>query len=278
MTDPAILGVLAQKSSTTSPLSAAEIRAKVREGYSRAVPDPAAESIARSVGYSAAQLASLPPSANVGFGCGNPFASAQLEPGHTVLDLGSGAGVDVFLASVAVRRGGRAIGVEMTREMVARARECSRAGGAANAVFTQATIEELPLAAGSVDAVISNGVINYSPEKPRALREAHRVLRPGGRLVICDLAIREPVDPALRRTALSFLGFLGPAADYPAAVEAAGFRDVTVVSELEYGEIVLAGNEPFRTAALDSGASRDAIDAFLRTVTSLEIAATRRLG
>src|SRR5512136_1972222 len=194
------------------------VRQKVREGYGKIAqkggsccgPTPtccgsspvASEELAKHIGYSAEELSALPEGANMGLSCGNPNALAALQPGEVVLDLGAGGGFDVFIAGKKVGAKGRAIGVDMTPEMLAKARRniavYRERTGLDNVEFRLGEIEHLPLADASVDVVISNCVINLSPDKPQVWREIARVLRPGGRVAVSDLALLQPLPEAVR--------------------------------------------------------------------------------
>ncbi|MBN1886011.1 MAG: arsenite methyltransferase [Candidatus Krumholzibacteriota bacterium] len=193
----------------------------------------------RAVGYSAAELASIPEEAALGLGCGNPTALAGLREGEVALDLGSGAGIDAFLAAKRVGTTGRVIGVDMTEKMVERAREIVEKHGYGNVEFRLGTIEELPVDDASVDVVISNCVINLSVDKERCYREIHRVLRPGGRLLVSDLVTDGELPEDVRRSfdawAACIAGAL-PKDDYLGAIRQAGFAEVTIVSEKVYTE------------------------------------------
>jgi len=198
------------------------------------------------LGYTPEQAAAIPEGADLGLGCGNPIAHADVKTGETVLDLGCGAGIDVFLAAQKVGPQGRAIGVDMTAAMIERARAGARRGGATNVEFRLGEIEHLPVADASVDAVISNCVINLSPEKAQVFREAKRVLRPGGRLVVSDLVWERAVPDDVRARVDALCGCVAGASlkpDYLRLIEEAGFRDVEVVEEGRYAEPALAPAE-----------------------------------
>jgi arsenite methyltransferase len=173
-------------------------------------PPGAAEDLARRIGYSAEELAALPEGSNLGLSCGNPNALASLQPGETVLDLGSGAGFDLFIAGRKVGSEGRAIGVDMTPEMLAKARANLTAyrerAGMNNVEFRLGEIEHLPVADATVDAVISNCVINLSPDKPQVWREIARVLKPGGRVAVSDLALLKPLPEAVSEMVEALVG------------------------------------------------------------------------
>ncbi len=208
------------------------VRQKVREGYGRIAQQGGsccgsgpsccgsssadASTLARHIGYSPEELAALPDGANMGLSCGNPTAIASLKPGEVVLDLGAGGGFDVFVAGPKVGAAGRAIGVDMTPEMLAKAR-ANIAGyrertGLDNVEFRLGEIEHLPVADESVDVIISNCVINLSTDKPRVWREIARVLKPGGRVAVSDLALLRPLPPAVAAMAEALVGCVAGAA------------------------------------------------------------------
>jgi len=193
------------------------------------------EDVSRGIGYSDEELGSLPDEANLGLGCGNPTAIAGLGAGETVLDLGSGAGIDCFLASQRVGPTGRVIGVDMTPEMVERARASARSGGYGNVDFRLGEIEALPVSDASVDVIISNCVLNLSAAKGRALAEAYRVLKPGGRIVVSDMVSEVPV-PAVLEGDLDAVAACLPTyrERYLEEFRAAGFADVRITEEKPY--------------------------------------------
>jgi SAM-dependent methyltransferase len=209
----------------------------------------------RSLGYSAEDERQVPDGANLGLGCGNPTALAALRTGEVVLDLGAGAGFDCLLAARQVGPAGGVIGVDMTADMVSRARGNAAKVGATNVEFRLGEIEHLPVADASVDVILSNCVINLSPEKAAVFREAFRVLRPGGRLAISDVVATGPIPAALQDQAAALAGCVAGAApidDVRAMLEAAGFTDVEVQVAPHSAEVVgswLPGIEAFVASA-----------------------------
>jgi arsenite methyltransferase len=207
--------------------------------------DPASattvESKAREMGYSAAELAAVPDGANLGLGCGNPQAIAAMQPGETVVDLGSGAGFDCFLAARRVGATGRVIGVDMTHEMLARARGNAAKVGALNVEFRLGDIEHLPIGDNTADVILSNCVINLVPDKAQVFRDAFRVLKPGGRLAISDVVNIKPLTPDLAADRALMCGCIAGAAastDVEVWLQAAGFRDVRVTVKGESRDLV----------------------------------------
>ena len=192
--------------------------------------------VAEAFGYTAEELASIPAEANMGLSCGNPTATANLRPGEVVVDLGSGGGLDVFLAADKVGPTGRAIGIDMTPEMIelARRNALKTADGRAreNVEFHLATIDKLPLADASADVVISNCVINLAPDKSAVFREVARVLKPGGRLAVSDIALKQPLPAEISQNLLAYVGCVAgaiPVDEYRAGLLAAGFAHVEIV-------------------------------------------------
>ncbi|KPL13230.1 arsenite S-adenosylmethyltransferase [candidate division WOR_3 bacterium SM1_77] len=219
-----------------------EIKQIVRKSYAKAAkrtsccgPQPAKEGAccgdakSKNIGYNVQELESVPEGSDLGLGCGNPVAIASLKTGETVLDLGAGAGFDCFLAAKKVGQNGKVIGVDMTPEMIDRARENAQKGDYDNVEFRLGEIEHLPVADNSVDAVISNCVINLAPNKYDVMKEVYRVLKPGGRVAISDLALRGELPIKIRNNMAAYVSCVAGAIhvdEYKKAVVSAGFRDV----------------------------------------------------
>ncbi|MBK7599331.1 MAG: arsenite methyltransferase [Acidobacteria bacterium] len=192
------------------------------------------KAVAEAFGYSADELASIPAAANMGLSCGNPTATAHLREGEVVVDLGSGGGLDVFLAAAKVGPSGRAIGIDMTPEMIelARRNAAKHEGGAKNVEFHQAMIDDLPLPDSTVDCVISNCVINLAPDKKAVFREVARVLKPGGRLAVSDIALKRPLPPEIGADIMAYVGCIAGAIsieEYKQGLIDAGFSEVVIV-------------------------------------------------
>lgn len=190
------------------------------------------KAVAEAFGYTPEELASIPAEANMGLSCGNPTATAGLRPGETVVDLGSGGGLDVFLAARKVGPTGKAIGIDMTPEMLDLARRNADKTWLTNVEFHQATIDRLPLPDASVDCVISNCVINLAPDKAAVFREIVRVLKPGGRLAVSDIALKRDLPPELGDDLMAYVGCIAgaiPIEDYRRGLIEAGFAHVEVI-------------------------------------------------
>ena len=226
-----------------------EIKKAVREGYAKIASQGSsccgqsssccgsaavAQDISKKIGYAEEEMKAVPEGANLGLGCGNPVALASLKKGETVLDLGSGAGFDCFLAAQKVGAKGKVIGVDMTPEMLDKARENARKGKYKNVEFRLGEIENLPVADSSVDVIISNCVINLSPDKSRVFTEAFRVLKPGGRLMVSDIVLLQELPDAIKNSVQAYIGCLSGAvmkAEYLRLIKKAGFKDVSILDE-----------------------------------------------
>jgi SAM-dependent methyltransferase len=250
---------------TMKKLDASEIRDYVRERYGAIAEQDDAGSgcgcgdtgasccgggaetaYSEKLGYSAADVAGVPAGADLGLGCGNPLALASIKPGETVLDLGSGAGFDCLLAARQLSGTGRVIGVDMAPPMIAKARRNAAKAGFANVEFRLGEIEHLPVADASVDLIISNCVINLSPEKAQVYREAFRVLKPGGRLAIADVVATKPVPAALRQKLAAIGACVAGAAlisDVETMLREAGFSRVDVQPKESSRQIVAQWTE-----------------------------------
>jgi SAM-dependent methyltransferase len=270
---------------------AESIRETVRVGYGRIAREGSerrscccgsgsAEELALAVGYSQQELKALPEGANMGLSCGNPTAIASLRPGEVVLDLGSGGGFDVFVAGRKVGPTGRVIGVDMTADMVSKARRNAEAyalqTGMRNVEFRLGEIEHLPAADSSVDVVISNCVINLSPDKPQVWREIGRVLKPGGRVAVSDLALLRPLPPAIRDMIEALVGCIAGAVlieETKRMVEEAGLAEIVLTPKADHIESMVEWNDPLYRKIIEGlPAGTKPAD----YVTSLDIAARKR--
>jgi SAM-dependent methyltransferase len=281
---------------TRNDLEHEAVRQKVREGYGKiAVTDQssccgggvsccgsspaAAEELVRHIGYSTDDLAVLPDGANMGLSCGNPTAIAGLKPGEVVLDLGAGGGFDVFIAGRKVGPTGRAIGVDMTAEMLAKARRNAAVyrenTGWDNVEFRLGEIEHLPVADASVDVVISNCVINLSPDKPQVWREIARVLKPGGRVAVSDLALLQPLPEKVVGMIEALIGCVAGAvlvSEVERMAREAGLADIVLTPKSEYVAAMADWNDPlYREILAHVPAGAQATD----YITSLDVRARK---
>ena len=264
-------------------IDAAEVRRAVRERYrSTALAETSccgpsceeegaatAKEICSAVGYGESEIASVPEGANLGLGCGNPVALATLAPGETVLDLGSGAGIDCFLAAERVGSQGKVVGVDMTPEMVERARANAAKGGFENVQFRLGEIEALPVADGVVDVVISNCVLNLSADRPQVFAEALRVLRPGGRLMISDLVSTVPMPDFVASAREALVGCLPvQVEEYESGLAAAGFQRVRVEQGNPFPAEHILGDPQVRAVVRDNPGREDELRAFVASIRS----------
>jgi arsenite methyltransferase len=237
-----------------------------------------AQDISRKIGYSEEELHVVPEGANLGLGCGNPVALASLQEGETVLDLGSGAGFDCFIAASKVGATGKVIGVDMTPEMVEKARRNAQAGHFENVEFRLGEIEKLPVVENHVDIVISNCVINLSPDKKKVFKEAFRVLKPGGRVMISDIVILKELPEVIRKNVEAYVGCIAGAInkeEYLAAIEAAGFQEITVLSEDTYPLELMASDPIAQAICADLNLSAEGARDLSTSVASIKVSAVK---
>jgi arsenite methyltransferase len=270
-----------------------EVRKTVREGYAQVAKSGSsccapqssccgssnvATDISKRIGYSDQDIESVPEGANLGLGCGNPVALASLKKGEVVLDLGSGAGFDCFLAANIVGKTGKVIGVDMTPEMIERARENARKGGYENMEFRLGEIESLPAADNSVDAIISNCVINLSPEKDRVFRDAFRVLKPGGRLMVSDIVLLNELPDPIKKSVAAYISCVAGAApkdEYLKDIKAAGFKDVSIVDETSFASDFAVTDPTILALANDSGISAADLKKLSSSIKSIKVQAIK---
>lgn len=264
-----------------------KIKKSVREGYARIAKGgfsnsccgsaDLSEDISKKIGYSDKELTSVPKGA-VSLGCGNPIAMASLREGETVLDLGSGAGFDCFLAAQKVGKGGKVIGVDMTPEMIEKARENAKRGKYRNVEFRLAEIEGLPVADNSVDAVISNCVINLSPDKKRVFKEAFRVLKPRGRLMVSDIVLLKELPDSIKKSVEAYIGCISGAIrkdEYIDAIRAAGFKEVEIIGETTF-PIEWVTDDPFVKSTIgDLDITPESLKKIVGSVVSIKVKGIR---
>ncbi len=237
-----------------------------------------AKVISKSIGSSDEEMSAVPDGANLGLGCGNPLAIASLKEGDTALDLGSGAGFDAFLAAKKVGKTGRVIGVDMTPEMIARAQENARKGGYTNVEFRLGEIESLPVESNTVDVIISNCVINLSPDKESVFREAFRVLKPDGRLMVSDLVLEVALPASIRDSVEAYVGCLAGAVmkdEYLGFIREAGFADIKVVGETHYPIEAMANDATARVVKSDPAVTPRDLEGIASSVLSIKVYARK---
>ncbi len=249
-----------------------ETRALVRKAYGKIAQakdgcgcGPDAREFARSIGYSEEELKAIPDEANLALSCGNPTALAGLKKGETVLDLGSGAGFDCFLAADKVGRNGNIIGVDMTPQMIEKARDNAKKNRITNVEFRLGAIENLPVADSSVDAVISNCVINLSPDKRKVFQEIYRVLKTGGRIAISDIALNKKLPEKVQKNMDAYAGCISGALlvdEYKKSVESSGLKDVKITSKGTSSCIDPDTKDPIGRAILDSLEDGQSLDEY----------------
>jgi len=268
-----------------------KIKKEVRTRYAQAVKSSSSccassnsccstpnKQVSKMIGYSDEEMSAVPEGANLGFGCGNPVALASLKVGERVLDLGSGAGFDVFLAAKKVGQQGKVIGVDMTPEMLDKARANAKKGNYTNVEFRLGEIENLPVADNSVDVIISNCVINLAPNKKRVFEEAFRVLAPNGRLMVSDLVLRKKLPESVQKNVDAYAGCVAGAElkdKYLEQIRNAGFQNVQVVDEQTYPLEYVFGEEAFKTV-IDLGMSQEVLKETANSVVSIKVSALKK--
>ena len=230
--------------------------------------------ISKEIGYSGEELKAVPDGANLGLGCGNPLALSSIREGDTVLDLGSGAGFDCFLAAAKVGRNGRVIGVDMTSEMIEKARENAKKGNYGNVEFRLGEIEKLPVANGSVDLIISNCVINLSPDKGRVFQEAFRILKPGGRIMISDIVLLRELPNSIRGSIEAYVGCVSGAInkdEYLQKIVGAGFQEVRVMGETSFPAEFIVNDPTVKAIIEESGLPPERVTEIAGAVVSIKV-------
>jgi SAM-dependent methyltransferase len=269
-------------------MKAEEVKKAVRKKYSTIAKDETScccvkttcecgettKAKSKRMGYTEEELLSAPKGANMGLGCGNPVALASLKEGEVVLDLGSGGGFDAFLAAKRVGEKGKVIGVDMTPEMLEKARANAKKGKFKNVEFRLGEIENLPVADNSIDVIISNCVINLSPDKGRVFNEAHRALRVGGRLMVSDIVLLEKLPGFLKGSVEALTGCIAGAMlkdDYINAIKKAGFKSVSIVGESVYAITSLLNDPKVKAAIKKYKLTKDQVNNYANKVLSIKI-------
>jgi arsenite methyltransferase len=238
------------------------------------------KTISKNIGYSDSDLASVPEEANLDLGCGNPVAMASLMKGEVVLDLGSGAGIDCFLAARMVGENGKVIGVDMTPEMLEKARKNNEAFEYGNVEFRLGEIENLPVTDNTVDVILSNCVINLSTDKDRVFTEAFRVLKPGGRMMISDIILKKKLPEALAESVNAYVGCVAGALlidDYIGSIKKAGFNNVKIINETHFPVDSWSNDPLIKAVGKESGLSKDVLKDSAASIVSAKVYAQKPL-
>lgn len=236
------------------------------------------EKISKKIGYSDEEIETVPEGANLGLGCGNPVALASLQEGDIVLDLGSGAGFDCFLAAQKVGPSGRVIGVDMTPEMLDKARENASKNAYRNVEFRLGEIENLPVADNFVDVIISNCVINLVPDKKRVFKESFRVLKPGGRLMVSDIVLLKELPQGVKELTSAYVGCISGAIlkkEYIEEIEMAGFQDVTIIGESSLSLDSWTNDPTAKTLAENFRLSSNQVEKIIGSAVSIRVSAKK---
>ena len=269
-----------------------ETRKAVREGYAKIAREQSsccgssnsccgsapADTISKRIGYSDQDIDSVPQGANLGLGCGNPLAIASLKEGETVVDLGSGAGFDCFLAAKKVGEGGRVIGVDMTPDMLDKARDNALKGGYNKVEFRLGEIENLPVADDTADVIISNCVINLSTDKSRVFKEVFRVLKSGGRISVSDIVLTKELPDKIRNSVSAYIGCLSGAMlknEYLKTIKDAGFADTRVTDETHFPIDFMANDPTAQAIAKDLNVSQQELQDMADSVLSIKVSAVK---
>lgn len=236
------------------------------------------QDISKHIGYSQEELNAVPEGANLGLGCGNPVALASLKEGEVVLDLGSGAGFDCFLAAKQVGKTGKVIGVDMTAEMLERARENAKKGHFDNVEFRLGEIENLPVGDHQVDLILSNCVINLSPNKGRVFKEAFRVLKPGGRLMVSDIVLLKELPEEIRNSVTAYIGCIAGATtktEYLREIREAGFEETQIHGEEVFPTEFLMNDPAAGEVLKNLKLSREKVEDLAKSVVSIKVSAMK---
>lgn len=271
-----------------------EIKEKVKQGYGKIARDNSScctsssccptslkvEDISKDIGYGKEDMDSVPEGANLGLGCGNPIAAASIKEGETIIDLGSGAGFDSFLAANATGKKGKVIGIDMTPDMIKKARQNAEKDGYDNVEFILAEIEGIPLPDETADLIISNCVINLSPDKDKVFSEAYRLLKPGGRIMVSDIVLQKDLPKSILDSVEAYIGCISGAEkteDYLGYIKDAGFRDIKIMDKSVFSLDNINKSEAFKEIEIirDPDISRKDIEDAQQSILSIKVSAIK---